>query len=551
MEHLEDIEDLLLSQIISPKERYARKKNVTVRPRDKFRNEEFKSTIEKIVISNIVPETQKIFLKTWGCSHNNSDSEYMAGQLASYGYRITQDKEEATLWLLNSCTVKNPSEDTFRNEIQTAQRMGKHVVLAGCVPQAAPKSEYLKEFSVVGVHQIDRVIEVVEETLKGHCVQLLQAKNRNGKRVAGPNLSLPKIRKNPLIEIIPINSGCLNACTYCKTKFSRADLVSYPVKDIIERAVRVFTEGVCEIWLTSEDTGTFGRDIGSSLPELLWKLIDVIPDGCMLRLGMTNPPYILEYLNEMAKILNHPKVYSFLHIPVQSGSDSVLADMKREYCLSDFEHIVDFLQYSVPGITIVTDIICGFPTETETDFEETMALCEKYRFPSLFINQFYPRPGTPAAKMQRIPPSLVKVRTKRLTEFFLSYEPYASKYAIGDQQTILVTEISFDKKYYVGHNKNYEQFLLPMKEGLLGKIVQVRVVAITKFSVLAEIAQDQKDWISCTNYTNSNVLQLPSERKITRNVAMYESYSKLLLFTVISCGVALLYRLLLLYSSIE
>jgi threonylcarbamoyladenosine tRNA methylthiotransferase CDKAL1 len=118
---------------------------------------------------------------------------------------------------------------------------------------------------------------------------------------------------------------------------------------------------------------------------------------------MTNPPYILEHLDAMADILSHPRIYSFLHIPVQAGSDSVLADMKREYCVEDFSKIVEFLRSKVKGITIATDIICGFPTETETDFEETLKLVDKYKFPVLFINQFYPRPGTPAAKMKRVP----------------------------------------------------------------------------------------------------------------------------------------------------
>lgn len=156
----------------------------------------------------------------------------MAGQLASYGYNLTNNKANADLWLLNSCTVKNPSEDTFRNEIKNGIDIGKHVVVAGCVPQGAPKQEYLKGLSIVGVQQIDRVVEVVEETLKGHNVRLLQPKKVNGKRVAGPSLSLPKVRKNPLIEIIPINSGCLNQCTYCKTKHARGDLTSYSPEEI-------------------------------------------------------------------------------------------------------------------------------------------------------------------------------------------------------------------------------------------------------------------------------------------------------------------------------
>ncbi|XP_010217250.1 PREDICTED: threonylcarbamoyladenosine tRNA methylthiotransferase-like [Tinamus guttatus] len=129
----------------------------------------------------------------------------------------------------------------------------------------------------------------------------------------------------------------------------------------------------------------------------------------------------------MAKILNHPRVYAFLHIPVQSASDSVLMDMKREYCVADFKQVVDFLKEKVPGITIATDIICGFPGETDEDFQETMKLVDQYRFPSLFINQFYPRPGTPAAKMHQVPAAVKKQRTKDLSQLFHSYNPYDHK----------------------------------------------------------------------------------------------------------------------------
>lgn len=241
-EIIEDIEDLISSQDITPKERYANKKTVTIRAKRKNvkisdeDNNESDKNIEKKILTSVIPGTQKVYVKTWGCAHNSSDSEYMAGQLAAYGYNLTNSKEDADLWLLNSCTVKNPSEDTFRNEIESGQKEGKHVVVAGCVPQGAPKSDYLKGLSVIGVQQIDRVVEVVEETLKGHSVRLLQNKKENGKRVAGAKLALPKVRKNPLIEIIAINTGCLNQCTYCKTKHARGDLASYPPEEILERA---------------------------------------------------------------------------------------------------------------------------------------------------------------------------------------------------------------------------------------------------------------------------------------------------------------------------
>ncbi|XP_063993383.1 threonylcarbamoyladenosine tRNA methylthiotransferase [Diachasmimorpha longicaudata] len=485
VEIIEDIEDLISSQDITPKERYSSRKNVTIRSKVKRKNAVNKDNLEPEILSSVIPGTQTIYVKTWGCTHNSSDSEYMAGQLAAYGYNLTNDKSEADLWLLNSCTVKAPAEDHFRNEIEAGKKMGKHVVVAGCVPQGAPKTSFLSNLSVIGVQQIDRVVEVVEETLKGNTVRFLSQKKISGKKIGGAPLSLPKVRRNPLVEIIAINTGCLNQCTYCKTKHARGELGSYPPEEIIQRAVQAFEEGVVELWLTSEDTGAYGRDIGTSLPELLWRIVEVIPEGCMMRVGMTNPPYILEHLDEISRILNHPRVYKFLHVPVQSGSDQVLSDMKREYSRSDFERVVDVLQEKVPGVTIATDIICGFPTETEEDFEETMSLCRKYKFPSLFINQFFPRPGTPAAKMEKIPTQLVKTRTKRLSEFFQSYGPYGER--VGQVQRVLVTESSHDGRFFVGHNEFYEQVLVEMREGVMGRMVTVRIVEAMKFAVRGEL----------------------------------------------------------------
>ncbi|XP_028673117.2 threonylcarbamoyladenosine tRNA methylthiotransferase [Erpetoichthys calabaricus] len=472
---IEDIEDMVSSQDPLPNERQFARKNVVPRVRKRLQHKD----TEDLQADSVIPGTQKIWMKTWGCSHNNSDGEYMAGQLAAYGYKMTENSSEADLWLLNSCTVKSPAEDHFRNSIRKAEEQNKKVVVAGCVPQAQPRMDYLKNLSIIGVQQIDRVVEVVEETIKGHSVRLLGQKKDNGKRLGGARLDLPKIRKNPLIEIISINTGCLNACTYCKTRHARGELASYPIDELVERSKQSFLEGVCEIWLTSEDTGAYGRDIGTDLPTLLWRLVEVIPEGAMLRLGMTNPPYILEHLEEMAKILNHPRVYSFLHVPVQSASDSVLMAMKREYCAADFRRVVDFLKEKVPGINIATDIICGFPGETDEDFKETLRLVEEYEFKSLFINQFYARPGTPAAKMEQVPAQEKKQRTKELSALFHSYTPYDRK--VGERQQVLVTEESFDSNYYVAHNKFYEQVLVPKKPEFKGKMITVDIFEAGKY----------------------------------------------------------------------
>lgn len=185
----------------------------------------------------------------------------MAGLLSANGYEVTfnsEDRDSADAWVLNSCTVKSPAEQHFSNYIETGLKLGKKLVVAGCVAQSAPKSSYLIGISIVGVQQIDRVVEVMEETLKGNTVRLLGNKKDGKKKLGGASLSLPKIRKNPLIEIIAISTGCLNQCTYCKTKHARGELGSYPVEQIVDRAREAIGEGVKEIWVTSEDTGAYG-----------------------------------------------------------------------------------------------------------------------------------------------------------------------------------------------------------------------------------------------------------------------------------------------------
>lgn len=282
--------------------------------------------------NDIIPGTQKVFVKTQGCSHNISDGEFMMGLLAEYGYTLVDKLEDSDAVLLNSCTVKNPSQDTFLFLVEKAKELGKHVVVSGCVPQGDRNIKGLEDVSILGVTQIDRVVEVMEETIKGNVVKLLTKKEL-------PTLDLPKIRKNKLLEIIPISTGCLNSCTYCKTKHARGKLGSYAPEAIINRAKQAIEEGVKEIWITSEDTGDYGRDIGSSLPELLRGLINVAPGHVMIRVGMTNPPYILEHLDAMADILNHPRMFAFLHIPVQSGSNPVLLNMNREYTVEEFKRV--------------------------------------------------------------------------------------------------------------------------------------------------------------------------------------------------------------------
>ncbi|RNF26401.1 putative tRNA modification enzyme [Trypanosoma conorhini] len=436
-----------------------------------------------------IPGNATVFVHTFGCGHNVSDGEYMAGLLAQSGYRVTDVFNGADVYLLNSCTVKNPSEEHFISMMNRVRAVGKPLVVAGCVPQADPKNTQWDDVSVIGVRSIDRVAQVVHEALQGHCVRLIGATeqaNRKQEPNELPPLDLPKIRRNRFIEIIPINVGCLNHCTYCKTKQARGDLRSWPIDSILSRVRSVLREGVKEIRLTSEDVGAYGIDINTDFVSLLRATVKELQGtDVMLRVGMSNPPYLLRQLDDFAALLKHPNVYEFMHIPIQSGSNRILEAMQREYNVEEFYECVRRIRSVVPNVTLATDIICAFPGEGEEEWRETMEVCAQVRFPVLNITRFYPRRNTPAAAMKQIPTEVAKRRTTELTEFFNSYRTF--DHMIGEVHSVALLETAHDKHHLVGHTKGYVQVLVDPQEARVGENVTVVITSTTKYSVRGRV----------------------------------------------------------------
>ncbi|MBR9703355.1 tRNA (N(6)-L-threonylcarbamoyladenosine(37)-C(2))-methylthiotransferase [Candidatus Woesearchaeota archaeon] len=413
-----------------------------------------------------------IYIRTFGCAHNQADSEMMAGLLEEAGHELVESPEEADLVLFNSCTVKDSSQKRFIDEVKkvTAE---KPVVIAGCVPQADKNNDELKQFSVVGVKQLHKVVEVVEKTAQGEIVK------ENAQTPKNPPLVTPVRRRNPYIEIVPVNSGCLGKCTFCKTKHARGHLSSYHPEDILEKARRAIAAGAKELWLTSEDLGAYGRDIDTNIVELGKKVLN-LEGEFRVRLGMANPPLMLDIVDGIIELLKHPKCYKFLHIPVQSGSNKVLENMRREYLVEEFEELVDKIRSAIHHITIATDIIVGFPGETEEDHKETMKLLKKYEFPVVNISKFYARPDTPAAKMKPVQTKLTKERSKEIHEWFESLNPH--EYLVGQTVRVLFTE--HNEKYpeqIIGHTPNYREVVLKKGGVALGEFAEVNIESAERF----------------------------------------------------------------------
>lgn len=442
---------------------------------------------------SVLPGRQRIHVKTFGCPHNQSDGEYLAGQLKDYGYTLVDSLEESDAIVINSCTVKHPSETRALNLVSNAQDLGKGVVLAGCVPSSNRQlADKLEGVSMLDVTQLDRIVEVVEETVKGNTVKLME------KRSDLPSLSLPKVRKHRLAEIITINAGCLGSCTYCKTKMSRGKVVSYPIDAIIQRALESAGEGVCQIELASEDMGAYGLDIGTNIAELLRRLSDTLMrthPGVMIRTGMTNPPFIMQHVDDIIEVLNRPNVHAFMHIPVQSGSDQVLRAMRREYTVADFSYLADRLKAGVPELFLLTDIICGFPTESEEDWQETMALCKKYKFQGIHISQFYARPGTAAARLKPLKSHIGKDRYKQLADLVTSYD--RNEHLLGREERVWFADTEQERSkgtnaqgQTVGRTKSFAKVLVPRDDSLLGRSAIVRISSTCRLHVEGLVAGD-------------------------------------------------------------
>lgn len=350
----------------------------------------------------------RIYASVYGCPTNIADCELSLGILKEAGFEIVSSPEESDLNIIFTCIVKTPTEQRMIRKIQELSGSGKPLVVSGCMAKTSQRTieRMCPNASILGPNSISHVAEVTRAALEGKKVIFVRDddEKKSGERV----------RSKKLLGIVPISSGCLSNCAYCAVKFARGKLRSYPADAIVEDARRLVGSGCREIWLTSQDNGCYGVDTGSSLPELVEKVCSV--DGKFkIRIGMMNPTYLKgKTMEKLVDAYKNEKVSKFIHIPVQSGSDKVLKDMKRGYSVADFENIVERFRKEIPEIFISTDVIVGFPGETDEDFQMTVDLLKKTKPDKVNISKFGSRPGTEASKMEQLPTKVVNERSRIL-----------------------------------------------------------------------------------------------------------------------------------------
>jgi MiaB-like tRNA modifying enzyme len=415
----------------------------------------------------------RVFVQSFGCSTNLADGEVLAGCLDEAGYKIVKSVSEADLVIYNTCAVKGPTENKM---IELLKRVSadKKLIVAGCLPLINYERlcRETRFDGVVGPAAGKRIVEVVRRVFEGERVMALE-----GAAKAQPSLDLPRLQLNPVVSVIPINYGCLGACAYCCVVFARGRLRSYSIDEVLEKARRDLEKGVKEFWVTSQDTACYGRDVGANLAELLNALCSVEGDF-RVRVGMMTPNMVTGILNDLVQAFENTKIFKFLHLPVQSGNNQILERMRRLYSTEDFKTIVKTFRKAFPEMTIATDVICGFPSEDEKAFKDTLQLIAEVKPDIVNVSKFFARPRTPAAEMKEDFVSLQEIKRRSIEASNLARKIAfeSNKRWVGWSGEVLVDEVGKVHGSWVGRNFAYKPIVVKCADNLLGETLHVKVL---------------------------------------------------------------------------
>ncbi len=403
----------------------------------------------------------KVYVEAYGCTQNYGEARLMQEALAGRGHELAASASEADAHVLVTCTVVEATERKMVRRMRELAAHDKPLVVAGCMAAA----------------QRDRVRAVVPQAKLlpprrwPEIVDLLGAGTVCGDRAADAESQAFGWHD----AIVPIAQGCAGRCTYCITRVARGAVKSYPVSELVELVRRNVARGAKEIKLTGQDTGAYGRDTGTNLAALL-RAITSVPGQFRARVGMADPLTVLPILDDLVDAYRSDKVFKFLHLPVQSGDDRVLERMRREYTVADFERIVTAFRDVFPSLTLSTDVIVGFPGETEDAFDATMDLIRRARPDIVNVTRFSARPGTAAASL---PGAIVgwrmKQRSRRITSLRFALARENHQALVGEEVDVLVTEPGKEGTV-LARTDEYRQVVLH-EPAPLGEFVRVRIDA--------------------------------------------------------------------------
>lgn len=429
----------------------------------------------------MITDNKKYIILTWGCQMNEHDSEKMSGILESLGYKNTTIKEDADLIIFNTCLVRENAElKVYGNlgELKALKRENPDMIIAisGCMMQKKEiRDEIKKKYRFVdiifGTHNIHKLPELIANHSQ-NTRMIIDVWEDGGEIIEG----LPAKRKYGFKAFVNIMYGCNNFCSYCIVPYTRGREKSREPNDIVNEIKKLAREGYKEVTLLGQNVNSYGKslDIKMTFAELLY-LINDITGIERIRFMTSHPKDLSDELIRAIKDCN--KVCEHIHLPFQAGSDKILKQMNRKYNKDQYLKLVQKIKDEIPDISLTTDIIVGFPGETEEDFMETIDVVKKTEFDSAFTFLYSIREGTPAAKMEnQVSDDIKHKRLKKLLDVLNPISHENNFRLLNTIQEVLVEETSkTDSSVLSGRTRTNKLVHFKGNTELIGKIVKVKI----------------------------------------------------------------------------
>lgn len=434
---------------------------------------------------------KKFSIITFGCQMNKHDSEKIAGILQGSGFQYEEDLSNADIIIFNTCTVRESADGRLFGQLGNIKKLKEEkpdliVAIGGCLAQSYGR-ELLFQFPqldiVFGTHNINRFSYLLNERIKSGN-KVFELKSEDNYNVS----CLPTLREKPFLAWVSIMQGCNNFCSYCIVPYVRGKQWSRSSYEIIEEVKNLALDGVIEITLLGQNVNSYGKDLNDEMnfPQLLEKLSQ---NSKLKRIRfITSHPK--DFDNETVKVVAESEILcNHFHFPLQSGSNKVLQDMNRRYTKEQYLKLIDEIYRMIPDASITTDIIVGFPTETEEDFLETLDIVERAKFDSAFTFIYSPRSGTKAIGFEDVSSDEEKMnRFNRLVDKQINISQMKNNCLIGKNLDILVEDFSKkDKKMLMGRTKTNKIVNFIGDSNLIGKIVNVKIILAKAYYLIGEL----------------------------------------------------------------
>ena len=452
-------------------------------------NKEVETNYYETKYQNTV-NNKKYFLKTYGCQMNEHDSENMKAILEEMGFKETENMEDADLVLLNTCSIRENAHNKVFGMLGRAKHLKSTkkdliVGIAGCMAQEeVVAQEILKKYKwmdfVLGTHNIEQLSELVYDSLKKHELKI-EAQSCEGKVLEG----LPTTRNSKVKAFVNIMYGCDKFCTYCIVPYTRGKQRSRKPDDIIKEVEQLVKDGYQEVTLLGQNVNAYGKDL-----NIDYTMTDLLTDVAKTNINrirfVTSHPW--DFTDDMIEtIAKYENIMPSIHLPVQSGNNEILKLMGRRYTKEEYLTLFNKIKEKIPNVSITTDIIVGFPNETEEQFNDTLDLVNKCKFDLAFTFIFSKRVGTPAEKMQdNISLEEKEERLYKLNELINKYALENNEKLLNRTVKVLVEGPSDKNNMLMGYTDTNKLVNLKGPKDIIGKIVDVKIIDVKTWSLDGE-----------------------------------------------------------------